>query len=102
MYGRRNSFPPYPMNSNSAQTISTGARLALTIRGVVQGVGFRPFVYRLATELHLTGWVLNSSQGVFVEVEGAPDALAQFRRRLQDESPAQSQIQTVLATDCRR
>jgi hydrogenase maturation protein HypF len=44
-------------------------RARLAIRGAVQGVGFRPFVYRLATELGLAGWVNNSSQGVFVEVE---------------------------------
>ena len=45
-------------------------RLKVTVRGVVQGVGFRPFVYRLASELGLRGWVLNSAQGVFIEVEG--------------------------------
>ncbi len=41
-------------------------RLYITIRGAVQGVGFRPFVYRLAAEMKLTGWVLNSAQGVFI------------------------------------
>ena len=46
-------------------------RAKVTVRGVVQGVGFRPFVYRLATQLKLSGWVLNSAQGVFIEVEGA-------------------------------
>ena len=45
-------------------------RLKIIVRGAVQGVGFRPFVYRLATELKLNGWVLNSTQGVFIEVEG--------------------------------
>ena len=44
-------------------------RLRLLIQGHVQGVGFRPFVYRLATELGLTGYVLNSPQGDVVEVE---------------------------------
>src|SRR5438128_2011718 len=48
-------------------------RLRLRVRGAVQGVGFRPFVYRLATELGLPGWVNNSSQGVLVEVEGAAE-----------------------------
>jgi hydrogenase maturation protein HypF len=45
-------------------------RLQIAIQGAVQGVGFRPFVYRLATNLGLTGWVNNSAQGVFVEIEG--------------------------------
>ena len=45
-------------------------RLKITVRGAVQGVGFRPLVYRLATELKLTGWVSNSAQGVFIETEG--------------------------------
>ncbi|MGC2450639.1 MAG: acylphosphatase, partial [Candidatus Sulfotelmatobacter sp.] len=47
-------------------------RLRITLRGAVQGVGFRPFVYRLATEMSLPGWVLNSSSGLVVEVEGSP------------------------------
>ncbi len=46
-------------------------RVHIAIRGAVQGVGFRPFIYRLANELRLTGWVLNSPQGVFVEAEGS-------------------------------
>ena len=62
-------------------------RLRITSRGAVQGVGFRPFVYRLATEMALTGWVLNSSAGLVVEVEGAPDALRRFERRVEAERP---------------
>ncbi len=60
-------------------------RVKITVRGAVQGVGFRPFVYRLATELGLKGWVINSAQGVFIEVEGAPERLADFMRRLRAE-----------------
>ena len=45
-------------------------RMRVSIRGVVQGVGFRPFVYRLATDMKLAGIVLNTSQGVVIEVEG--------------------------------
>jgi hydrogenase maturation factor HypF (carbamoyltransferase family) len=52
--------------------------MQLIIRGVVQGVGFRPFVYRLAHELHLTGWVNNSPRGVTVEVEGCDDTFTLF------------------------
>jgi hydrogenase maturation protein HypF len=70
-------------------------RAKVTIRGVVQGVGFRPFVYRLAREIRLNGWVLNSSQGVFIEVEGAPDRLQSFLLRLEKESPPRATIQSL-------
>ena len=67
-------------------------RLRITLRGAVQGVGFRPFVYRLAAEMSLTGWVLNSSAGLVVEVEGASDQLNRFEQRLQSERPKASVI----------
>lgn len=60
----------------------------------MQGVGFRPFVFRLATELELKGWVLNSAQGVFLEVEGSSDRLEQFLLRLQSEHPPHAHIQS--------
>lgn len=60
-------------------------RLRVTVRGAVQGVGFRPFVYRLATDLGLHGWVRNSTQGVVIEVEGATETLEDFRLRLERE-----------------
>ncbi len=69
-------------------------RLKIIARGAVQGVGFRPFVYRLATELDLKGWVINSAQGVFIEIEGAPDALAAFAQRLRAEKPVRAIIQS--------
>lgn len=67
-------------------------RLRITLRGAVQGVGFRPFVYRLATEMALTGWVLNSSSGLVVEVEGPSDQLTLFERRLEGERPKASVV----------
>lgn len=67
-------------------------RLRITLRGAVQGVGFRPFVYRLATEMSLTGWVLNSSSGLVVEVEGPHDQLAVFEQRLETERPKASVV----------
>ena len=70
-------------------------RMHIVIRGAVQGVGFRPFVYRLATELKLPGWVLNSPQGVFIEVEGEKQDLDSFLFRLQNEKPAPSFIQSL-------
>jgi len=60
----------------------------------VQGVGFRPFVYRLATEMSLTGWVLNSSAGLMVEVEGPGDQLNRFEQRLERERPKASIVTT--------
>jgi len=67
-------------------------RLRITLRGAVQGVGFRPFVYRLATEMALAGWVLNSSAGLVVEVEGPTDQLERFARRLENERPRASVV----------
>ncbi|HSB12632.1 MAG TPA: carbamoyltransferase HypF [Blastocatellia bacterium] len=71
------------------------SRLRITIRGAVQGVGFRPFVYRLATELGLPGWVNNSSQGVFIEVEGTRELLETFLLRLEPEKPPRAFIQSL-------
>jgi hydrogenase maturation protein HypF len=71
---------------------SATQRLRVTLHGAVQGVGFRPFVYRLATEMSLTGWVLNSSGGLVVEVEGAPDELRRFEQRLEAERPKASMV----------
>lgn len=68
------------------------------IRGAVQGVGFRPFVFRLAGELGLSGWVNNSAQGVFLEAEGCPAALHQFLLRLEAERPPRSFITSLEAT----
>ena len=65
----------------------------MTIRGAVQGVGFRPFVYRLATEMALPGWVSNSAQGVTLEIEGEHDPLTAFLLRLERERPPRSAIQ---------
>jgi len=64
----------------------------VNVTGVVQGVGFRPFVYRLAKELSLNGYVLNGSAGVEIEAEGDPKTLEHFLKRLRDEKPSQSTI----------
>ncbi len=70
-------------------------RLKVVIRGAVQGVGFRPFVYRLATALGLTGWVSNSSEGVFIEAEAEKQLLGQFLLRIEKEKPPRSFIQSL-------
>jgi len=58
----------------------------------VQGVGFRPFIYRLAEEMKLKGWVINNTQGVFIEAEATPEELQQFLLRIDREKPAISFI----------
>jgi hydrogenase maturation protein HypF len=70
-------------------------RLHLTITGLVQGVGFRPFVYNLAKQLNLVGWVKNTPQGVSLEVEGEQVLLILFKERLVSEAPRISQIDTL-------
>jgi hydrogenase maturation protein HypF len=70
-------------------------RLRISIRGAVQGVGFRPFIYRLASESRLAGWVNNSSRGVIVEVEGSEEQLQSFLLRIDREKPPRSYIQSL-------
>jgi hydrogenase maturation protein HypF len=77
------------------QPVQNAARLKMTIRGAVQGVGFRPFIYRLATELGLSGWVNNTARGVFVEVEGGRETLERFLLRVEREKPAIAFIQSL-------
>ncbi|MBD2189332.1 carbamoyltransferase HypF [Pseudanabaena mucicola] len=69
--------------------------LTLQISGAVQGVGFRPFIYRLAMELQLRGWVNNNAQGVTVVVEGTQLQLELFLARLPTEKPVRSQIHKI-------
>ncbi len=66
--------------------------LRVHITGIVQGVGFRPFVYNLAMRLNLKGWVRNTSAGVDIEVDGEQDVLDAFVRELQNEAPPLARI----------
>ena len=74
-------------------------RKAIHVHGVVQGVGFRPFVYRLAHRAGLTGWVLNDSSGVEIEVEGPAAALAAFVRDLEAQAPPLAHIEGIAVAD---
>ncbi len=69
------------------------------MRGVVQGVGFRPFVYAVASELVLTGSVANDSGGVVIEVEGTPSDLDELERRLVEQPPPLALIEDVRVVD---
>ena len=75
-------------------TVAVGARLR--VEGTVQGVGFRPYVYRLAQELGLTGFVLNDSHGVLAEVEGPGGEVEEFIARLPREAPPLAVIERVM------
>ncbi|MFH1887715.1 MAG: carbamoyltransferase HypF [Pseudomonadota bacterium] len=84
----------------AARAMDFGGELrALEIRvaGVVQGVGFRPFVLRLARELSLSGHVANSPAGVAIRAEGPPEALEAFTRRLSSDAPALALVREVEA-----
>ena len=74
-------------------------RRHVRVGGQVQGVGFRPFVYGLAVELGLAGWVLNDSAGVDLEVQGDPLAIAEFVRRLSAEAPPLARVDSVETTE---
>src|SRR6266536_5010231 len=82
---------------------STIQRRRILIQGIVQGVGFRPFVYGQALRWGLVGFVLNNSLGVTIEVEGSSEALDRFQRTLREEAPPLARIDslvTELITPC--
>jgi hydrogenase maturation protein HypF len=72
--------------------IESNNRMRLELQGAVQGVGFRPFVYQLATRLGLSGWVRNTGRGVVIEVEGQRATLDDFLDRLEPEKPPAAHI----------
>jgi hydrogenase maturation protein HypF len=74
------------------------SRVRVVIHGAVQGVGFRPFVFRLALELGLNGWVNNSAAGVVIEAEGRTSAVREFLLRLESNRPAIAVVQSLEAT----
>jgi hydrogenase maturation protein HypF len=76
-------------------------RIEIRVQGVVQGVGFRPFVYRLAHEESLGGFIGNDTDGVIIEVEGSSDRIAGFLRRLRTEAPALARIDAVSTKEIR-
>ncbi len=73
--------------------ISDSVRVEVT--GIVQGVGFRPFVYNLAIQLSLTGWVRNTSAGVEMELNGDRQNISQFLERLTNQLPPLARIDTI-------
>lgn len=75
--------------------VTPAVRRRVTVRGTVQGVGFRPYVHRLATDLALRGFVSNTASGVLIEVEGPPEDVADFCDRLAGEPPPLATVTAV-------
>ena len=76
-----------------------GRRKHIQVRGIVQGVGFRPFVYKLAKSLGLTGYVFNSSAGVTIEIEGGEPEVDKFLQALKDDPPQLAEIAQITVSD---
>jgi len=84
------------MDESSRATL---ARKSIDVTGIVQGVGFRPFVYRLAQECNLTGFITNTPSGVTIEVQGAPGVLDRFLERLPAELPPLAKVTSLVPRD---
>ncbi|GIW38253.1 MAG: carbamoyltransferase HypF [Meiothermus sp.] len=80
---------PDPLDQPHLQT------LRLRVRGVVQGVGFRPFVFRLAQALGLSGWVRNDLEGVLIEASATPEVLSSFVQALREQAPPAARIERI-------
>jgi hydrogenase maturation protein HypF len=74
-------------------------RKRITVQGIVQGVGFRPFIYRLAHELGLSGWVKNTPDGVIIEVQGEGGVLEKFVEDIMLRKPPLSRITSILSEE---
>ncbi len=77
--------------------MSRNVTIKIYVKGVVQGVGFRPFVYLLANQYNLNGWVLNSSAGVEIEVTGHPKSINSFIDKLKNNPPPLARIDALLS-----
>jgi hydrogenase maturation protein HypF len=88
------------MNADEKQIISDNDRRAfsLRIKGIVQGVGFRPFIFTLAHRLSIAGSVINDSEGVLIEAEGPRGALDDFVHAIRNEAPPHSRITEIMLT----
>lgn len=90
-----------PLTAGGAEPRAMGpfARRKLRVRGVVQGVGFRPFIYRTARELSLEGWVRNLNGAVEIEVQGAAARLESFAARLREHPPPSAVIESIVTAE---
>ena len=83
------------VSRSSRGRVLASVRVISRVRGSVQGVGFRPYVYRLARGLGLNGWVCNTPDGVIIEAEGSDAEVALFTERLESEAPAQARVVSI-------
>ncbi len=83
---------PSESNTSTLETVTVQMR----VKGVVQGVGFRPFVFRLAKRYGLTGWVLNDANGVLIQVSGDTRTLESFKLSISSEAPSAALVESVL------
>ena len=74
-------------------------RVFIKVEGIVQGVGFRPFVYNLAVSLNLQGWVNNNSEGVYIDLEGSEKNLSCFIEALQHNPPPLAKVENIDISD---
>ncbi|HTR57557.1 MAG TPA: carbamoyltransferase HypF [Casimicrobiaceae bacterium] len=79
--------------------VSRATRKRIEVRGIVQGVGFRPFVYRLADALALDGFVRNDGAGVTIEVQGDPADIAAMARRIAEDAPPRARVDSIAMRD---
>src|SRR6266516_2032662 len=87
--------------THGGEDVNTIVRASVRVEGVVQGVGFRPFVYSLATRLGLAGWVGNDVDGVFAEVEGAAEAVGEFMVALRRDAPPLASVDEIATSPLR-
>jgi hydrogenase maturation protein HypF len=88
----------WPYIVGSKERAMTHLRIIIRISGLVQGVGFRPFIYTLAKKYHLGGWVQNDAKGVQIEVEGESDLLDQFVADVKFKAPPMAVIGKIIIT----
>jgi hydrogenase maturation protein HypF len=88
--------------SESNTSTLEAVTLQLRVQGVVQGVGFRPFIFRLAKRYGLTGWVLNDAKGVLIQVSGDARTLESFKAAISGEAPAAAIVERVLELSGRK
>ena len=88
------------MSTRAVAFAGSAVRQRIEVRGIVQGVGFRPFVYRLAAEMALAGWVRNDGRGVTIEVQGHAPMVELLARRVRDEAPTLSRVDSVAVSAC--
>jgi acylphosphatase len=95
MKAAQSSFPPVDTPTNALPALEQSQRRRLRVQGIVQGVGFRPFIYGLARRWNLGGFVLNDSDGVTIEIEGNVEALDRFQQALRADTPPLARIDST-------